>query len=346
MNRKYLLDFVIVACFVLAAVYYIRRNETPIETVKPARSAPAKETPNLRISRPPAFLRSNQFASTRTAGIAGAKPEKTPAYVQEALNQQIAYDKRREAIASISDLSGSGAQVAWADYLTRPLPCVDAGWWEQEYDLRNNMLNKLREYSTDPGVVTEALLKIYANPDQGKVMRSYAIQHIAAWMNSGNPAAGDKDRLLDAVRDAAAKVDDPVIGGAGLIAMRDAGPQNEAGKMALSALDRGQACAEARISAFQVCAELGMNEALSPARTALADRNEPVILRMSAAALLARLGGDEDMRLLREMSSGDGGSISARPADQNVSAARHGSQEEFVRNAARFALASRRSEGK
>jgi len=183
-------------------------------------------------------------------------------------------------------------------------------------------------------------------------MRGYAVQHIAMWIEKGKLDSGDRERLLGAVRTAAAEVDKPSVGGAGLIAFRAVGDGGEAGALAMKALCSKNACAESRISAFQVCAELGVSAALEPARAAVADASAPTILRMSAIAALARLGGADDERLLRSLiASGQkengSGDLFGKNTERHLLAFKiDNDQDELVRNAARFALASRTSEGK
>ncbi len=275
--------------------------------------------------------------------------ERTSDPVTEAVNRQQPHAQRIAAVERIADLSAPGAQKAMIDYLIRPLPGRPLPGMDgdrgAEYELRNNMLNKLREHSAEPRAVTEALLKIYRDPGQEDVLRGYAVQHIAGWIRTGVLASGDREQLLAAIRDAATKVDNPVIGGAGLIALREVGPAEEAGAFAMNVLRSGNACPESRISAFQVCAELGVDKAIGPARAVLADRNAPAILRMSAVNVLARLGGPADERLLQELSTGGSGEIRGRSAEQNIKAGRP-ENDELVRNAARLALAARKSEGK
>jgi len=287
------------------------------------------------------------FALNAAAGqsaMVQTTAERSSDPVTEAVNRQKPYDQRIAAVERITDLSAPGAQKAMLDYLLRPLPGMD-GDQGAEYELRNNMLNKLREHPADPPAVTEALLKIFRDPGQEDVLRGYAVQHIAGWIRTGVLASGDREQLLVAIRDAATQVDNPVIGGAGLIALREVGPGEEAGAFALNALNSKSACPESRISAFQVCAELGVAKALGPARAALADRNAPAVLRMSAVNVLAMLGGPADERLLQELSTGGSGKIRGQSAGQNIKAGRP-DNDELVRNAARLALAARKSEGK
>lgn len=359
MKQRYILIFVIAVGLVFALLFFRRVTVHPQAAPVVASTAPAPKHPAATAAQPPAAAPSNQSAmvrppsavmnAVRRGGSAGNKmpAEREPDSARDAVNQQKPYDQRIAAVERISDLSAVGAQTAMIDYLLRPLPYMDGNWWRDEYELRNNMLNKLLEYPADPGAVSETLLKIYRDPDQGDVLRGYAVQHIAGWIKSGELASGDREQLLGAVRDAAAKVDNPAIGGAGLIAMREVGPAEEAGVLAMKALNSRNACPESRISAFQVCAELGVDKALEPARVALADRNAPAVLRMSAVNVLARLGGPADERLLQKMSASGSGVIRGQSAEQYVIAGRYNNdQDELVRNAARLALASRKSKGR
>jgi len=308
MNRRYILIFVIAAGLIFAL---------------DASSAQSAVVP-----------------TSRRAGTA----EQASDPVMEAINQQKPHDQRMAAVERISDLSAPGAQKAVIDYLLRPSPGMN-GDRGAEYELRNNMLNKLREYPADPRAVSEALLKIYRDPGQKDVLRGYAVQHIAGWIRTGALASGDREQLLAVVRDAATKVDNPVIGGAGLIALREVGPGEEAGAFAMQALNSRNACPESRISAFQVCAELGVDKAIGPARAALADRNAPTVLRMSAVNVLAKLGGPADERLLQEISTGGSGKNRGQSTEQNIKAGQP-ENDGLVRNAARLALVARKSEGK
>ena len=327
MKRRHILIFVTAAGLIFALLSLRQAMDrphgaasvAPITAVQPPADAPAR-----RPGQVPPLKK-----------VIGNVAERIPDSVMETVNQQEPYNQRLAAVERIADLSAPGAQTALIDYLLQQLPDMDSDRRAAEYELRNNMLNKLREYSSDPGAVTEALLKIYRDPAQGDVLRAYAVQHMSGWVRTGAPAPGEREQLLAAVRDAAGKVNNPAIGGAGLIALREVGPKEDAGAFAMKALASGSACPESRISAFQVCAELGVESAVEPARTALADRNAPGILRMSAVHALARLGGPADERLLRELAASGSGQSGGRLDG-----------DELVRNAARLALASRQSERK
>ena len=343
MKRRYVLIFVMIAGLLIALLAFRRVTDNRHGAPAVASIATTPRRPAITAVQRPADASSSQSAIFPTARKVETA-ERAPDPVMEAVNRQKPHDQRMAAVERISDLSAPGAQKAMIDYLSRPLSGMD-GDRGAEYELRNNMLNKLREHPAEPRAVTEALLKIYRDPGQEDVLRGYAIQHIAGWIRTGALAPGDREQLLAAVRDAATKVDNPAMGGAALIALREVGPAEDAGAFAMRALNAGSACPESRISAFQVCAELGVDKALEPARTALADRNAPAVLRMSAVNVLAKLGGPADERLLQELSTGGSVKISGQSAEQNIKAGRP-ANDELVRNAARLALAARKSEGR
>ena len=345
MKRRYILIFVMIAGLLITLLAFHRVMDRPRVASTVASIATPPKCPVKTAAQRPVEAVSNQSVIVPISRKVETTAKQTPDSVLEVINQQKPYDQRITALERIPDLSAPGAQASIIDYLLRPLPCMDAAWWGPEYELRNNMLNKLREHPADPRAVTETLLKIYYDSNQGAVMRSYAIQHIAGWIRTGELDSGAREKLLGAIREAAAGVDKPAIGGAGLIALRKVGTEEDAGAFAMNALNSGNACPESRISAFQVCAELGVDKAIGPARAALADRNAPTVLRMSAVNVLAKLGGPADERLLQEISTGGSGKNRGQSTEQNIKAGQP-ENDGLVRNAARLALVARKSEGK
>jgi hypothetical protein len=133
-----------------------------------------------------------------------------------------------------------------------------------------------------------------------EVWRDYCIQHLGTWYGKEGDA-GRRETIRDVLWAATAETDSS-IGGTALISLKRA---SEAGgidraRLAETALARclDDGCGElTKITALQICAELGETGVLPTAR-AIADSKRSVPLRMSAIAVLGTLGNEEDRSLL------------------------------------------------
>jgi len=172
--------------------------------------------------------------------------------------------------------------------------------------LKNDVANLLRAQSKFPDALPWHLAAMWRDPGHDGVWRDYCLQHAgAAWDRIGDPAARREVRSV--IWDAATNTAAPGSGTA-LIALRNlalSGNERKANAAAGAFASAASAVAPdgVRVTALQIAAELGHADAAPLARSILADRRNPVHLRMSAAAALGRTGDASDLPALRALAA-------------------------------------------
>lgn len=173
--------------------------------------------------------------------------------------------------------------------------------------LKNDAANVLRSQSVLPEVLPWRLAAMWRDPEHDDVWRDYCIQHAgAAWGRIGNLKAREEVRTV--LWTAAS---DPSLPGSGtaLIALRNLASSGAvdrakvADRAAVSAAS-SDAPEGVRVTALQVAAEAGFDGTAGLARSILASRQNPVHLRMSAAAALGRVGDASDLDALDRLAAG------------------------------------------
>jgi hypothetical protein len=172
------------------------------------------------------------------------------------------------------------------------------------HELQNNAMNRLVMAEPPSAAVGEMLAAIYHDRTQNIVTRDYAIQHLGSLyfqnVNSSAPV------LWEAVKEI-----DSSIAGTALLALNrlsqsPGGPDREkVGACAVAMVLDEQCGGQARLTALQVCAQLGRGEALPVARF-LARTSTRLPLRAAAVAALGDLGTAED-RVVLERLAGEAG---------------------------------------
>jgi len=170
-----------------------------------------------------------------------------------------------------------------------------------------------------------ALVSMYRDKTHDYVWRDYCIQHMAIYCArlKGNKASSKPAALyavLACLADAVKNFRMPVCGTA-LIGMKNLlgsdgmnGDLNVS-EIALKIATNPEACNSARASAVQVAVELKTDGILKVARD-MAQNGEDVLLRISAVSAVGKVGTNDDVKLLADLSmNGDSRiSLSARRA--------------------------------
>ena len=169
------------------------------------------------------------------------------------------------------------------------------------------MMDKLVEQPTVPADLPEVLISIFQDHAQDVVMRDYAVQHLNPIY--GQAAAETKAAIRQALWQAAGETDTSIAGTA-LLALNDLAQnnaefdRNQIQQTALKLADDGQCGELARITAVQICAQMGVTQAAASVLQ-LAQSATSIPLRITAIAALGDLGGAAVVPYLREIAEGD-----------------------------------------
>jgi hypothetical protein len=197
--------------------------------------------------------------------------------------------------------------------------------------LKNDVMNLLCAQEKPVPELAEALVRICRDNSQDAVIRDYAIQHLGFWYAS-ELDPGRRTEIEHTLWDAVGERDG-TIGGTALIALSEAahsgklepGAGERLSAVALATAGDSGAAAAARVTALQVCAQRGVADALPLARD-LVHGDGDMSLRISAVAALGRLGGTNDLTLLRALAGGTEARLrpAARTALAQLQAGRRG----------------------
>jgi len=174
--------------------------------------------------------------------------------------------------------------------------------------LKNEVANILRRQEKNPVDLARNFIAMYRDERHDEVWRDYCIQHLGAWYKE---ISGDENRrqAVDTIW-LAANEKKSATAGTALLAFfynidRPGIDRVEVSAKALELAGDSDCSESARITALQICAELGDMGALSIARK-IASSSAGVPLRMSAIAAIGTLGDQSDRPLLEKYaSSGD-----------------------------------------
>jgi len=165
--------------------------------------------------------------------------------------------------------------------------------------LKNSVLNVLGSQREPPADYANNLMAMYYDRGHDSVWRDYCIQHLGGWY----ARAGEKEKqAIAATLWDATKETKLGIAGTALIALAsncdDSGI--DTARVAERALTLGTSaeCGTlAKITALQICAQLGERKVLPTARS-IAGSRSAVTLRMSAIAAVGTLGDESDKPML------------------------------------------------
>lgn len=215
-------------------------------------------------------------------------------------------------------------QRALITWISGPKPAhvPDSDW---PY-IANEIMDKLCLQDHPVPELSPALISLATNPRGDIVLRDFSLQHIVPLVypdNATSPFETDRDRrqaLIATLLDAAAQTKESFSGTALqgfniILANRErAEKENERSAQFPISFEVGQlrtlaiqlaagmeTCDSARITALQLCASRGFQEALPIARKLATDNGQPVCVRISAIAAIGMLGSPEDKALLERL---------------------------------------------
>ena len=243
--------------------------------------------------------------SGRKGDADGAKASTAPKSVDQAVSLVLGhegdggYESRWNAISKLSKtLSLEQREILYDFLLSKEKPENLSA--ENFYEIKNDLLNQLREQASPPPELTGVLTAMYQDKDQDPVIRDYAIQHLSCWYS----VVGDKKAISQNLWQAAGERGESLSGTAllGLQKLSASSPEIDSKQVAAAALSLAQDTKVnplTRITAVQVCGQMGLKQVSSLARN-LADTSDSLPLRLSALATLGDLGGNENLRYLEK----------------------------------------------
>jgi hypothetical protein len=177
--------------------------------------------------------------------------------------------------------------------------------------VKNELMDALCLQSPLPEGWGELLVQIHQDRNQHVVLRDYALQHLVPLYERLDelPATPSQQPVIQQVLwDALSEVDSSIAGTAllGLSQLSEQHREFETGKLARAALQLAgeETSGElARITALQVCARLGVREAL-PLLEQAAQAGTTMALRISAVGALGTMGGPEQTACLTGLLTG------------------------------------------
>lgn len=170
---------------------------------------------------------------------------------------------------------------------------------------QNDLADRLLQRPATAAPTAEALLNVLADEAADPLWREYCLQKLPVAYEQASTGEALQSDLLAALRDHSANFETAFSGTAllGLYRLRDlAGiPEEELIARARRILDHPGYATANRVTALQVAALLGDDDALKQARSLVHDSTAPVQLRISAIASVGQQGGAEDAPLLETL---------------------------------------------
>jgi len=230
---------------------------------------------------------------------------------------QVILDHSREnrlRAEAIERLPRQMSSLSW-QALKRFLVTRDASDAEQVTQvLKNQLMDALCAMRPPPSDLGDTLIAIYRNPEENVVIRDYAIQHLAALdqqlVENDNPWARLERSSAQAVLwEALGETQNSIAGTAllGLTRLIEDDPQIDRARLekAVLKLTGDITVGElSRITAYQVCGQLNLKEAL-PTIESAAQQSPTIPTQISAIGALGVLGTPQDASLLENLRNDD-----------------------------------------
>lgn len=217
-------------------------------------------------------------------------PVALPAHLSDVV-RGTTYERYHAVRALGKTLAPAEARVL-LEWLFTPVTHIHVG---DEHMIRNEVMVILRGRQLLGRRLTEGLAALAVDPRQDEVMRSYALQHLSdycqEWHDEAHRAVA-RDALWRAVNERRHAID----GGAALLGLWRLSAEDahihrfHLGDRAKEYAEDTRAPVVNRIAGLQVCAALGVVDALPVARR-LAEEGESAVLRHAASAAVGVLSG-------------------------------------------------------
>jgi hypothetical protein len=246
--------------------------------------------------------------------VAAKAEQSLSSAIRKIVDEQAGYTKREEAIHALKGKLGEADREALYVFLRQHCPGDDGQLGQV---LKNGVLDRLCQEEPPPPGLRELLTQIYQDPSQNIVLRDYAVQHASAFYRQMASAPGmdpqSRDDELNQAQQvlwAAVNNTDSSISGTALLGLSQLSQEgwpgldgDKIGSTALKLAGDNTAGELTRITAFQVCANLGVEDALGVVLGA-AQQGETESVRISAIGALGALGGAGQLPFLNGVLQG------------------------------------------
>jgi hypothetical protein len=180
--------------------------------------------------------------------------------------------------------------------------------------LKNKLMDVLSVMNPPLAGLGDVLIQVYRDRGQNEVLRDYAVQHLATYdgqleATSGSAAVPERQAIQKVMWEALNETSDSIAGTAllGLNRLSTEGAdvnQNRLGQMALAMANDNTAEELTRITAWQICAQRNIQDAL-PTVEGAAQNGATIPQQISAIGALGLLGGPNDLQLLQNLLRGN-----------------------------------------
>jgi hypothetical protein len=221
--------------------------------------------------------------------------------------EETSFEERLAAVHSLYEkLSGSDAEILYKEIVAPSQPQgLELGEWAA---LSNDVLNAIGKLSEPLENYPLRLLGLIGEEARPTVLRDYALQHLLSHLEFKLEAAA-REEILKKIEPLVSAAPASTLPGTYLLGIwqlagKPGYPPTEAiGKAALALAVNPDAFIPNRITAIQVCGQLGYKPALPAAREMASDAALRTGLRAAAISSIGLLseGGEEDQRILTEL---------------------------------------------
>jgi len=310
-----------VAAVAVVSVYvwsHHRRASMPAagpEMVTAVKPRPAELPPLVPVNAPQ--MRTVAKGSAEAMDNAESATDWTA--IELIVDTRASYDERLRAVES---LRKNLTDLDWEKLREFLLTPDSADKVQNGQVIKNMVMDYLCTLNAPPSDLGDVLSHIYQDRKQDAVVRDYAVQHLGACYEQ-IAAQANNGKALQAVQkvlwQATTETSDS-IGGTALLALKRLADEYKGfdpKKIRATALNMAQYNGGGElthITAFQVCAQLSVTDAL-PVIEQAAQNGETIPVRISAIGALGQLGGESQVSFLKSVLDG--------PEDRLKPAARH-----------------------
>lgn len=281
----------------------------PIKSIRAARLI-ARVMPCRAFARKaPPILLSLSILLTVATPTSKASAQSHDQRVEIALGQggNTGFRERLDAVQSLyKGLSPSGAEALYQGIIA---PAQPQGLPLQKWAaLYNDVFNAINQMSEPLENYPERLIGLISEEARPAILRDYALQHLLSHTEFKLDAEA-REKVLKEIEPLASAATETSLPATYLLGIwQPAGkpgyPTADAiGKQALSIAANPEAFTPNRISAIQICGQLGYKEALPLALEIAGDGNLKLALRSAAIATIGNLskGSEDDRRFLTKL---------------------------------------------
>lgn len=312
MRKKVIIPVIVIALLIVAAPLFFRHRRLSLiqNSQSQSNSVPISKTVGLAPTTvvPPAPASSQ--SPTKIVYADPKNSDVTLESVRAIVDPQGDIWSRQKAVRALPNNLSPEARKLLTEFL---------GTWHEEDEnqnghvLKNDIMDALVAQATPSSVLLPLFTSIYNDTKQNLVIRDYAVQHLSLLSERldqpSNWDAGKIQTQKQAIQKMLWQVldeDKSSIFGTALLGLTRLSESDLTidrqllGKIALKAASAPETQEAARITAFQVCARLHLDEFLPVAMDA-AQNDSSMMVRVSAVGALGLIGNSDQAPVLKQI---------------------------------------------